>query len=114
MLKNGIPAYLEQFKCQCENPEPLGYGTLNTTGQSWIQKMYQLGMSIDHRITRLEPIGQFCNKCKLAYRYSVVTAVRTCEGCGSIYLPKPEVGTYPIKYFLCTKCDIIPVRKKRV
>lgn len=106
MLYSPLPGYLEPFQCKCDGPEILRYSLLNDDERSWIQKMMKTGMTIDDRIARLEPLGHFCAKCKLAIGYTVFNAVRTCEGCGFIYLPKPEKGTYPIKFFLCERCDV--------
>lgn len=113
MLYSPLPAYLEPFQCSCEEPIPLGYtAELHTDHQEWLTSVWKTGMSIDDRIVRAAPIGMFCGECLLAIGYTVFNAVRTCEGCGSIYLPKPVRETYPIKYFLCPKCDV-PARPRR-
>lgn len=75
--------------------------------------MYELGMTIDERISRLEPLGQFCSNCMKPIGFSVVAAVRLCDGCEKYYVPTPSPETYPIKYFLCQECDKpVPARPR--
>lgn len=107
-----IPAFLEALSCNCEKQDKIGYRTLNPDSRSYIQRVYALGMSIDDRIARVEPLGQFCGNCLKPIGHTIFYAVRTCEGCGTYYVPKPVIGTYPIKYFLCEKCDV-PVRPRK-
>src|SRR5690349_18175064 len=104
---NFIPPYLYKFMCQCSQPHPVGYSTLDPN-VNHRERVYKTGKTIDDRIRESVPLGMFCLKCLLAYRYSVLHVVRECDGCGKFYLPHPKPETYPIKYFLCQSCDIPP------
>lgn len=75
--------------------------------------VYKLGMTIDERIQRATPIGQFCNICKLTIGPTVENAVKFCDSCRKPYLPEPKPETYPITHFLCKKCDVPKFKLRR-
>lgn len=111
--KQTIPPIFEHLVCSCTEPDKVSYSFINGEDRrSWIQKMYETGMSIDDRIARIEPLGMYCKNCLKPVGFTIFHAVRVCEGCDTYYVPKPVKGTYPIRYFLCEKCDV-PTRLQR-
>lgn len=111
--KAALPLSFQDQFCHCKNPTFKGYKWLAPKEfPDWL-----LRKTINERIKCLAPVGTYCIDCLLPSKpWITFTALRSCEDCGSYYLPKPD--DYPIKTFLCSKCDvpslIKPSKKRRI
>jgi hypothetical protein len=57
--------------------------------------------------------GSYCATCLLPQRFSVADKVEVCDSCEQFYIPKPQRGNYPIRYRLCSNCDVDSYRGNR-
>lgn len=106
-MSEPLPDFILELSCKCANPTKIGYSTLQDNFT-----IRQADIELDDRVRRNAPIGMFCTLClRPSGPYSTKSAIRTCDGCGNYYVPKPIEGTYPIKHFLCSNCDV-PVKKR--
>lgn len=97
----GIPMNLQDKFCHCNSPNFIGYPAIHQL--NW--PVWLHNKSIMDRVKSLTPLGTYCTNCMLPSKpWITYNAMRICESCESYYLPK--IQDYPIKTFLCEKCDV--------
>lgn len=101
-----LPLATQLLACDCDEPHWKSY---------WA---YYAGIEMPYiedpieRMRKMPPFGMFCLVCLKPHRYSLDSAYTTCEGCESYYVPLIRKDTYPIKHFLCQRCDV-PTRNQQ-
>ena len=107
-LFNGLPQYIKDQICKCPNPD------LKVLYKFWSASIEpsDANRSIQEKVSRRPPLGMYCLLCLRYTKYTISGAVRSCDGCDNYYLPRISSDTWPIKYFLCERCDNVPTRNR--
>lgn len=98
---NDLPANVKHKHCMCPIPNKrlysnmFGFVSLSPTKVS--KEIYIMGRT---------PLAFFCDNCKLCLKEYLSYVTQKCEECERFYVPLIRKGTYPIKSFLCERCNI--------